>query len=145
MRFVLDNSVVMRWLFSDGSEADQLAAQRVLEQLTIQENSAIAPAIWPLELANVVARAESKGLLGEAHSSAFIGLLQRMAIRVVEDTASHALGNILHLARRYQLSSYDAAYLELAMREGLALATLDKQLARAAKKAGVVLLPEAGG
>ncbi|MBE0510257.1 MAG: type II toxin-antitoxin system VapC family toxin [Chromatiales bacterium] len=139
MRFVLDNSVVMRWLFGDGSDADNAYAQAVLQAMTDPHTTALVPSVWPLEMANLLTKAESKGLLSEARSSAFVGVIQRMAIRVVPGTASHALGDTLQLARRFKLSSYDAAYLELALREGVPLATLDKELKRAAKKTGVEL------
>lgn len=89
-----------------------------------------------LEVADVVARAESKGLLTEARSSEFIGLLEALAVDVDSDTARYAFENTLQLARRSSLSAYDAAYLELALRKGLPLATLDANLQRAAEKNG---------
>lgn len=137
MRFVLDNSVVMRWLFGDGSAGDLAYATHVLDTLGGPEASAVAPAIWPLEVANVVARAEAKGLMTEARSAAFVQLLQDLAIEVDTDTAQHALENTLQLARRFGLSAYDAAYLDLALREGLPLATLDSGLLNAAAATGV--------
>ena len=90
-----------------------------------------------LEASNVIARAEAKGLLSEARSQAFLVLLQRLNIATDPATAAHALGDTLHLARRYKLSAYDAAYLELALRTGLPLATLDADLEKAAQAAGV--------
>ena len=140
MRFVLDNSVVMRWLFADGSMADQNYAIGILSLLEDVENQAVVPSIWPLEAANVLARGEKQGLLTEARSTEFSGLLERMAIQVEVDTPAHALGSILQLARRFNLSSYDASYLDLALRNGLPLATLDKGLLRAAGKTAVAVL-----
>ena len=137
MRFVLDNSVVMRWLFGDGSKADKNYSIAILSLLEDVENQAVAPSIWPLEVANVRARAESQGLLTEARSAEFSGLLERMAIQIEIDTPAHALGGILQLARRFNLSSYDASYLDLALRNGIPLATLDKGLIRAAGKTAV--------
>lgn len=64
-------------------------------------------------------------------------MLENVDIEVDSATFAHALSDTLHLARRYKLSAYDASYLELALRSGLSLATLDEELQKAAKKAGV--------
>lgn len=135
MSFVLDNSVAMCWLLNNGRAADLDYAARVLEAL--KTTPAVVPGLWALEAANVVAKAEAKGLVTEARTQAFVGALVRLDIATDKSTASHALGDTLNLARRYKLSAYDAAYLELALREGLPLATLDDDLAKAARKAGV--------
>lgn len=135
MRFVLDNSVTMRWLFGDGSPADQTYAKNVLD--AIEDGNVLVPGIWCLEVANVIARAESKYGLSEARSSEFVHVLQNMHIQIDPATCAQAMGDTLQLARRYKLSAYDAAYLELALREGLPLATLDEVLEQAAAKAGV--------
>ena len=95
------------------------------------------PAIWSLEVANVLARAEAKELGTEARSEAFVGMLQRMDIVIDSATSAQALGSTLQLARRFKLSASDASYLELALRESLPLATLDDDLTKAAKRAGV--------
>jgi predicted nucleic acid-binding protein len=135
MRFVLDNSVTMRWLFGDGSPSDQIYAKHVLTSIT--DGNVLVPGVWCLEVANVIARAESKYGLTEARSSKFIHALQQMHIQVDPDTYHHAMGDTLQLARRYNLSAYDASYLELSLREGLPIATLDEALQKAAKKTGV--------
>jgi predicted nucleic acid-binding protein len=134
MRFVLDNSVTMRWLFGDGSPSDQAYAKQVLA--LIVEAEVLVPGVWCLEVSNVIARAERKFGLTEARSSEFLRALQQMHIHVDPETSAHAMGSTLQLARRYNLSAYDAAYLELAMREGLPLATIDEGLVKAIKKAG---------
>jgi len=133
--FVLDTSVTMRWYFGDGTPQVMGYASRVLEAM--KATKAVVPAIWSLEVTNVLARAEAEGLTSEARSEEFIGMIQRMEIVVDPASTSHALGNTLQLARRQKLSSYDASYLELAMREGLPLATLDDDLLKATKRAGV--------
>lgn len=135
MNFVLDNSVVMRWYFGDGSATDLEYASRVLDSMASAE--VLVPSVWGLEVANVLARAEAKGLTTEARTETFIGMLHRMNINTDGATPTQALTSILQLARRYNLSSYDASYLELAMREDLPLATLDADLRRAAELAGV--------
>ena len=135
MRFVLDNSVTMRWFFGDGKPQDLAYAGKVLDLM--QEAQALVPATWGLEVANVIAKAEEKALVTEARSGAFLEMLEDVDIDVDSATFAHALSDTLQLARRYRLSSYDASYLELALRLGLPLATLDDGLQKAAKKAGV--------
>lgn len=140
MRFVLGNSVVMRWLFGDGSAGDRAYADHVLQVLQTDGNVAVLPGIWPLEAGNVVLRAEARNLLTEARGAEFLGTLQAMAIQTDSQTSSFALGNTFRLAKRYKLSSYDASYLELALPQGLGLATLDADMRRAAREAGVRLV-----
>jgi len=136
MRFVLDNSVVMRWLLKDGSDERLAYAAHVLELLAQDTGEAVVPGIWSLEVANILVKAQAKGLVSEARATAFVGLLGEMAITADPSTASRALGDTLQLARRFKLSSYDAAYLELALREGLPLATLDADLRQAMVQVG---------
>ena len=135
MNFVLDNSVAMRWYFGDGSAADLSYASQVLDAMN--SATAVVPGLWGLEVANVLARAEAAGLVSEARSQTFIGMLEKLELSVDPATPAHALGATLQLARRYRLSAYDAAYLELALRTGLPLATLDEKLTKAVHKAGV--------
>lgn len=134
MRFVLDNSVTMRWLFGDGSAGDQIYARFVLS--SVADGNVLVPCIWCLEVANVIVRAESKFGLTESRSSEFVNTLHDMHFEVDSKTDAHAMNDTLQLARRYNLSAYDAAYLELALREGLPLATLDEGLGQAIKKTG---------
>ena len=141
MKFVLDNSVTMRWLLANTKPADSVYASKALDVLTTGQ--ALVPSLWALEASNVIAKAESKGLVTEARSQAFLALLARLNIVDDKATVTHALGETLNLARRYKLSAYDAAYLELAMRSGLPLATLDADLAAAATAAGVPLFAAA--
>lgn len=135
MSFVLDNSVTMRWFFGDGKPQELAYAGKVLDAM--KETSALVPTTWGLEVANVITRAESKALVTEARSEAFLEMLGGVDIEVDAATFSHALSGTLQLARRYKLSAYDASYLELALRLGIPLATLDEDLQKAAKKAGV--------
>ncbi len=135
MSFVLDNSVTMRWFFGDGQPRELSYASKVLD--SIQHVSAYVPVTWGLEVANVIARAEAKDLVTEARSAAFLEMLDDVDIEVDSNTFTHALSDTLQLARRYRLSSYDASYLELALRLGLPMATLDVDLQSAAKKAGI--------
>lgn len=134
-RFVLDNSVVMAWYFED--EANDYTSA-ILKNMA--ESEALVPSIWPLEVANVLLVGERKGRSTEARTSRFIALLDALPIRVDSATSQCALSGILTLGREQRLSAYDAAYLELAMREGLLLATQDKALRRAAEVCGVGLV-----
>jgi len=135
VNFVLDNSVTMRWFFGDGKPQELVYAGKVLDAL--KSASAIVPATWGLEVANVLARAEAKGWVTEARSEAFLEMLEGVEIEADAATFAHVLTHTLQLARRYGLSAYDASYLELSLRLGLPLATLDADLQKAAKKAGV--------
>jgi predicted nucleic acid-binding protein len=137
-RFVLDNSVVMAWCFRDVGDG---YADAVLESLA--GNEALVPGIWPLEVANVLAAAERRRRLSETDSTRFLALLAGLPLRVIQEPPQRVTGEILALARETGLSSYDASYLDLAMREGAPLATLDQGLRKAAARVGVELF--AGG
>lgn len=136
MKLVLDASVTLSWLLADGSGANRRYAAAVLEAMKSPQAAAEVPVTWGLEIANVLAKAESRRLLTAAQSEAFLEMLE--GIRIVADalTFARSLTDVLQLARRYRLSSYDASYLELALRGGLPLATVDADLAKAARKAG---------
>jgi predicted nucleic acid-binding protein len=133
--FVLDNSVTMRWFFGDGKPSELAYAGKVLDAM--RDAKALVPMTWGLEVANVIVKAEEKSLVTEARSGAFLEMLEGVDIEVDEATFALALSDILQLARRYKLSAYDASYLELALRLGIPLATLDEGLQKVAKKAGV--------
>ena len=132
MLFVLDNSVSMRWLFKDGTEADLLYAEQVLEAL--KEGSSVVPGVWWLEVSNVIAQAEAQQLLPETQSRKFLDTLQKMPITVDSSPVEQLWEQTLHLARKFKISVYDATYLELAIRQNIVLATLDTDLARAARQ-----------
>jgi len=133
--FVVDNSVVMSWCFAD--EASRYA-DAVLHRL--ENEAAIAPAVWPLELGNVLLVAERKHRLTRADSTRFIALIAALPITVELETPDRILKEIIALAREQKLSSYDASYLDLAIRKDLPLATLDKTLLTAAKRCRVSIL-----
>ena len=132
MLFVLDNSVSMRWLFKDGTEADLLYAEQVLEAL--KEGSAVVPGVWWLEVSNVIVRAEAQQLLPETQSRKVLDTLRKIPITVDSSPVEQLWEQTLHLARKFHVSAYDAAYLELAIRQNIVLATLDADLARAARQ-----------
>ena len=137
MNFVLDASVALCWLLGDGTASIRTYAVSVLEAMKAEGNRAVVPVIWNLELANVIAKAEQKGLLVEAQSEAFLEMLAGLDIDIDSDTVSTALSDTLQIARRYRLSAYDASYMELSLRSGIPLATLDQDLQKAARRAGI--------
>jgi predicted nucleic acid-binding protein len=110
----------------------------VLERLVAE--AASVPAIWHLEIANVLALSERRGRITRANSSEFIALLETLDVVIDEETPSRALGQVLDLARAEHLTAYDAAYLELAMRLGIPLASKDADLCDAAERLGVSVL-----
>ena len=103
------------------------------------DDEAVAPALWPLEIRNILVVNERRGRIDGADADAFLRDLDRLPIRVRHDTDMRA---VLLLARKHQLTAYDAAYLDLAVRTSAALATLDGTLARAAGEEGVQLIAE---
>jgi len=135
MSFVLDASVALLWLVPQTNPAGAAYADSAL--LALKESQALVPSLFALEVANVVAKVEAKGIVSEAESQRFITLLGQLQLVTDVETMAHALGDTLNLARRYKLSAYDAAYLELALRKGLSLATLDADLSQAALRAGL--------
>jgi len=135
--FVLDASVTLTWLLADAKEANRKYAGAVLDALKRPGTVAAVPVTWALEVGNVLARGEAKAVVTAAQSEAFLEMLGAVPIHADDATFAQALNNTLHLARRYRLSTYDASYLELALRAGLPLATFDEDLAKAAHKAGV--------
>jgi len=135
MKFVLDASVALLWLVPQTNPSGIDYADATLTAM--KESQAVVPSLFALEIANVVAKVESKDVVTEADSQRFISLLGQLNIETDQATMTHALGDTLNLARRYKLSAYDAAYLELALRAGLPLSTLDADLAKAATYAGV--------
>ncbi len=132
--FVLDGSVALAWYFTDESDAyaDAVAARLPAAQ-------AVVPTIWPLELANALLVGERRKRSTVAQANKWIGLLTSLPITVDAETSARAWGDILNLARAQGLSAYDAAYLELAMRRSVPLASLDSPLRKAAAAVGVEL------
>ena len=132
---VLDNSVAMRWCFKDGSESDLIYAEHVLERLS--DYHFLVPNLWHLEAANVLVRAQKRHWLTEAQMREFLDLALQLPISVDTETAQKAMTATFLLAQEQNLSVYDAAYLELALRNKVPLATLDVDLRKAAIKINV--------
>lgn len=132
---VLDCSVCGTWFFSD--EHNQYG-NKVLDMLV--SVPAYVPSIWTLELTNIWLVGERRKRSTQADTKKWSELISSLPITVEEISSLDVFNSVLHLARIYNLSSYDASYLELAMRKCFSLATLDKKLKAAAKSAGVPLV-----
>lgn len=130
--FVLDCSLTVAWFFEDETNR---YAQAVEDSLPTA--AAVVPTLWPLEVANALLMGERRKRATEAKVTIFLNLLAALPITLDDETASRVWQHSLHLARSHRLSVYDATYLELALRHGLPLATLDDELAAAATAAGV--------
>jgi predicted nucleic acid-binding protein len=133
--FVLDNSVALTWCFEDERTP---ATAALLEQ--VGELGAQAPMLWPLEALNGLLVAERRGRLDASRRLRLAGFLRALPITLDVDTASQAWSETARLAERFGLSAYDAAYLELAQRRDLPLASLDRALRAAATVLGLTVL-----
>ena len=135
MSLVLDSSVTLAWVYSDETTA---AVGQVFEMLN--QGGAWVPGLWRLEVANIL----GMGVRRRRHDAGFrdstLADLALLPIQVDAETDRQAWGATAHLASRRDLSLYDAAYLELALRRGLPLATLDKDLRGAARAENIQLL-----
>ncbi len=127
--------MALAWCF----ESEQTpAVMAVLDR--VSEHGAHAPALWPMEMANGLATAQRRKRLTATQRARLAGLVQALPVRVDPGSAMLTWGAIAVLAERYELSVYDAAYPELAIRLALPLASLDKPLRAAAVSAGVALV-----
>jgi len=133
--FVLDCSVTMAWCFGDEATA---AAFAVLDRL--DSETAVVPPHWFLEIANVLTMAEKRKRITAPATTEFLKLLSALDIEIDNVTADRTFPHVLPLCRKYSLTSYDAAYLELAIRRQLPLASLDTELRLGAKHAGIKVL-----
>jgi predicted nucleic acid-binding protein len=132
--FVLDGSITMIWGFED--EADDYA-EAILGRMP--DLQAHVPSLWPLEVANALLVGERRKRITPADTARFLAILDAFPITVDGETVAHAWADTMHLARAHNLSSYDASYLELAIRLGLPLAAQDGKLKTAAEAVGVPL------
>lgn len=132
--FVLDASVTVAWILPN--EVNSFT-EHVLDEL--RRSAALVPSIWPLEVGNVILVAERRGRISEAQAAELLGRLDDLPIHTMATPLLRATQQLLMLARQHNLSVYDASYLELAMREGLPLATQDERLRAAAQGVGVQL------
>ena len=136
-RFVLDASVVLTWCFPD--EASEKAIE-ISERFASGDRAVVAP-FWRLEVLNAILTGEKRNRLTRDLTSAFLEDLNRLPVDHDEESNSVAAFASTHeLCRRHGLTAYDAAYLEIAIRHKIGLATLDRELIRAAAAERITLL-----
>jgi predicted nucleic acid-binding protein len=133
--FVVDASVTLAWCFEDEATPQ---TEAILDLLS--DDTAVVPALWELEVSNVLLRGERRRRLTESQTARFVALLGQLPILV--DSASVDMDAVLAVGRHHALTAYDAPYLVLAEREGVPLATLDAKLRSAAQAVGVPLIPD---
>jgi predicted nucleic acid-binding protein len=135
VRLVLDNSVSSAWCFRDESNS---YTEAILQTAT-KDGGAVAPALWPIELANVLVVAERRKRITTEQREAFLKNLADLDIEIQTITTAQIFQQEMSLAIAHRLSVYDATYLGVAIRQQLPLATQDKQLIRAANDVGVAI------
>lgn len=136
-RFVLDNTVTMAWCFRD--EATDLS-RALLVRVSNLTDYAVVPTLWLYEVVNVTQLAARKGRITEREAKEFLSSLTILPIAIETPTRSQIFDSVRALTAQFRLTAYDAAYLELAIRENLPLATFDNALAQAARTAGVPVM-----
>ena len=136
MTLVIDTSLIAAWIFK---EIETPAIEEIAGQLAL--GGASVPQLFPLEMANVLNVAVRKRRLSADETSKHLAFVSQLPLRVDDDTASRAWNETYRLARSEDMTVYDAAYLELALRLGAELATLDTALAGAARRRGLIVLP----
>ena len=132
---VIDASVALAWCFPDEKS---IYADHVLESL--DGRAVLVPAIWALEVANGLLVGERRKRIGQMDILRFTELLEALAVQEIALPVSAHIGGVLPLAREYKLSAYDASYLDVAIRSGAELATVDEGLEKAARTAGVPIM-----
>ena len=137
MKLVIDNSVAMRWLFADGSEADRQYANDV--SALVETSEVHVPALFVTEAANVISRALKVGVISPQECETRFDLLHAMQASVHQIESTHSAMPLAIKSFEEGLSAYDATYLMLAKKLDCPLATLDKELRRAAKNCGVAI------
>jgi predicted nucleic acid-binding protein len=133
--FVVDSSIALAWCFEDEHTKPVMD---LLDRLV--EAGAFAPSLWPLEVLNGLLTAERRRRVDARRRQQFGGFLRALPIILDTETTDQAWTVTVRLAERHRLSAYDATYLELAQRRKLPLATLDEELAKAAKVSGMTVL-----
>jgi len=134
MSLVLDASAALAWIFERSNPEEVALADRLLDAMAAQ--SILVPALWHIEVANALLVAERRGVAKEAQVVDYLQRLSKLPIVTDDADISRRQEIIMALGRQFQLSAYDATYLELAMRTGSTLATFDAKLAGAIKRAG---------
>jgi predicted nucleic acid-binding protein len=129
---VIDASVALAWCFPD--EASDYADDVLV---ALEGHSILVPTLWPIEITNALLVAERRKRIKQSGIRQFVELLNGLTVVMASQSVTESVSNILPLAREYSLSAYDAAYLDVAVRHGAPLATLDNNLQKAGRKAGI--------
>ena len=137
--FVLDSSVALAWVLK-GERTPRTEALLT----DASDNGALVTSLWPIEVANVLLAYERKGFIATADRMHAIAVYSKLPIETDAQTAERAWSTAFELALAHKLTVYDAGYLELSLRSGLPLATLDQALGKAASSLGVRVLGTAG-
>jgi predicted nucleic acid-binding protein len=135
--FVLDASIALSWCFVD--EKTPLTDD-LLNQIASGKHSVLVPNLWPLEIGNILVNAERRKRISYAQVSECLDMLGSLPIHIDEETAQKSFHEILSLAYAEKITTYDAAYLELALRKRIPLASKDKALCKAAERLGIKTL-----
>lgn len=133
--FVLDASITLAWCFKDEQTSFTQSLMKKIDEFTI-----FVPSIWSLEISNVLIMAERQNRIKLVDVTNFIANLECLNIKVDDTTSMRSFHDILNLAYSKKMTTYDAAYLELALRTGFPLASKDKHLCKVAKSFGVQIL-----
>lgn len=137
MAFVLDASIALAWCFFDEKSVH---TDNLLEKLVSEQERVWVPTIWPLEVGNILIGAERRKRISFADIAKFLELLGNLPITIDPETSAKAFHEIIALSYSQKITTYDAAYLELALRRGIPLASKDLALCKAAGGLGVEIL-----
>ena len=136
MPFVLDSSVALAWVLPDESNP---SIDRLCDRLT--DDIAVVPPVWPLEIGNVLQVAVKRGRLNSKDMGRVIKELRALPIEIDATSTERSFEETLALAQKYDLTTYDASYVELAQRRDVPMATLDHKLRKACQSAKITVLP----
>jgi predicted nucleic acid-binding protein len=138
MIFVLDSSLALAFVFADEATVD---TDKILDGFA-HGSKAIVPALWRWEVANVLLLAQRRKRIGKTEAHRHLALLKQLPVEIDETALEEVWSNTLHIAEKHGLTCYDAAYLEIAIRRGVVLGSLDRDLRIAAKSEGILSLPK---
>lgn len=134
MRIVVDASMALAWLFERKKTKEAECAERML--LAMLESETFVPSLWHIEITNALLVGERRRVATEAQIIDYLNTLSELPITTDDSSFINHRDMVMALAREYDLSAYDATYLDLALRKNAMLATFDTQLAEAMRKAG---------
>ncbi len=138
MKLVVDASMALAWIFERSNKKEAVCADKAITDLAIAEETTV-PTLWHTEIANALVVAERRRVVTEAQIIDYFNRLSKLPISTDETSVEHQRNSVVSLAREYDLTAYDATYLELALRTNAELATFDTKLANVMRKAGGVV------